>query len=150
MDDISKVMVNAREDLAGNIAGDFSPADWAVILERARDLLARAGQRPEEAWPDVIRTFHRERYWGFRPDYRAPRVKQEEQNLGKRFIWYVSRSFLITKVAVLYFGARWTAGYDPINGYLFFGAMIFMVSNYGYFLWKFRDRDDEWRETPRD
>lgn len=139
-------MMNAREDLAGNLSGDFSPADWTLILERAAGELARSSKPENEAWHDVIRDFHRQKYWGYKPNYVKPKVKPEERNLGTRFIWYVSRSFLITKVAVLYFGARWTAGYDPINGYLFFGAMIFMLCSYGHFLWSHRNRDDEWKE----
>lgn len=136
------IMANAREDLAGNIQGQFSPEDWDKILERALISLRNSAKEEREAWMDVIREFHRERYWGFHPDYVAPKTKKEEQNLGPRFIWYICRSFLITKVVVLYFGARWSADYDdPINGILFFGAIIFMVANYGLFIWKYRKRN---------
>lgn len=127
----------AREDLAGNISGQFSPEDWERILARAQEQLAHS------TWPDVIRDFHRQRYWGFVPNYKKPKVKREPENLGRRFLWYITRSFLLTKTVVLYFGARWTAGYGPINGYIFFGAICFMLCSYGLFLWRFRHHRDD-------
>ena len=135
---LPEVMANAREDLGGNVAGTFSPDDWAQILARAADEVRASAKPPTEAWVDVIRTFHRERYWGFRPNYRAPKAakpKPHEKNLGLSFIYYVSRSFLFTKVIVLYAGARWTAGYEPYWGWLFFGAIAFMVVSYARFVW---------------
>jgi hypothetical protein len=128
---------NAKIDLAGNLQGDFSPEDWHKILARAGEMLGASPKPKDEAWVDVILAFHREKYWGFKPNYRKPKTKLEDENLGTRFIWYSFRSFLITKVIVLYCGARWVADYDPIYGYLFFGAIVFMLANYGYFLWKY-------------
>lgn len=136
-------MAHAREDLAGNVAGDFSPEDWDQILARARELLESSPHEPRTAWEEVIRSFHREKYWGFKPNYRKPRPKPEERNLGKRFIWYSFRSFLLTKVAVLYFGARYTLDYDPIYKWLFFGAIAFMLVNYGIFLWRYGRRKED-------
>lgn len=135
--DLPEIMNQAREDLAGNISGDFSPEDWEKILLRARTQLENSSRPAPEAWVDVIRDFHREKYWGFTPDYVQPKVRREEENLGKRFIWYITRSFLITKTCVLYFGARYVADYDPIYGWLFFGAILFMLSSYGTFLYKY-------------
>lgn len=139
-------MANAREDLAGNVAGEFSPDDWSAILGRAADQL-RASAKPEAlAWPDVIRSFHRERYWGYRPNFRhqsPPRPKPHQKNLGLSFIYYVGRSFLLTKAVVLYSGARWTAGYGSMWGGIFFGAIAFMLISYGRFVWIHgRGRDD--------
>lgn len=136
-------MANAKTDLAGNISGDFSPEDWEKILIRATNQM-RASTKPEaEAWIDVIRDFHRERYWGFNPDYKKPKIKPEEKNLGKRFIWYCFRSFLLTKVVILYCGARYSADDpNPIYTWLFFGGLAFIVIAYGRFLWKFRHWQD--------
>lgn len=128
---------NAKIDLAGNISGDFSPEDWNQILDRAREMLVSSRKPAPEAWVDVILAFHRERFWGFKPNYKKPKPKLEDENLGTRFIWYSFRSFLITKVVILYCGARWVADYDPVYGYIFFGAIAFMLSNYGYFLWRY-------------
>jgi hypothetical protein len=137
-------MANAREDLAGNVSGDFSPEDWEKILVRAAAQLDASTKPAEEAWVDVIRDFHRERYWGFIPNFKKPKRKREDENLGKRFIWYCFRSFLITKVVILYCGARYTAGDpNPIYKWLFFGAMAFMLSSYGYFLWRYGPQHDE-------
>lgn len=130
-------MANAQEDLAGNVGGRFSPDDWDKILSRAAEQL-RASAKPEgEAWVDVIRDFHRERYWGFTPDYVAPKKPPEKGNFGKRFIWYICRSFLITKVLVLWFGARYSADQDPIYAYLFFAALAFAPISYGIFVWRY-------------
>lgn len=133
-------MANAREDLAGNIGGAFSPEDWQKILARANQQLVLSTKSPNEAWIEVIRDFHREKYWGFLPNYKKPKKKREDENLGVRFIWYSFRSFLLTKVAVLYFGARYSADYDPVYKWLFFGAIAFMIVNYGIFLWKYVPR----------
>ncbi|MGE3682810.1 MAG: hypothetical protein AB7G93_13880 [Bdellovibrionales bacterium] len=141
--EVSRVMANARVDLAGNISGQFSPEDWEKILSIARHRLQSATTGLDEAWVEVIRDFHREKYWGFIPNYKKPKMEREQQNLGVRFIWYSFRSFLITKVAVLWFGARYSADFDPIYKWLFFGAIGFMLCAYGSFLWKFRNRRDE-------
>ncbi|MBX3021909.1 MAG: hypothetical protein KF799_09560 [Bdellovibrionales bacterium] len=141
--ELPPIMANAREDLAGSLGGDFSPGDWDKILAQAHEKLSLSEKPPQEAWVDVIRDFHSQRYWGFTPDYVKPKPKPEDKVLGKRFIWYCFRSFLITKVVVLYFGARWSADQEPINGYIFFGAMIFMITSYGLFIWRYsRGRKD--------
>lgn len=140
LNSLPPVMAHAREDLAGNIDGKFSPEDWDKILARAAAELKRSEKPEHEAWVDVIRDFHKHKYWGFVPDYKAPKIKREDENLGTRFIWYSFRSFLLTKVAVLYFGARYTADWDPVYGWLFFGAIVFMLVNYGIFLWRYGPR----------
>jgi hypothetical protein len=136
-------MRNAREDLAGNVPGKFSPADWSKILVTAQEKVLASSLPRQEAWIEVIRDFNRNRYWGFVPNYKKPKVPRHEQNLGKRFIWYSFRSFLITKVAVLYFGARYTIDLDPMYGWLFFGAIAFMLTNYGLFLYRYGGRPEK-------
>lgn len=140
--EIKDIMAHAREDLAGNIEGKFSPEDWEKILALAQQKLSRATKTTSEAWVDVIREFHREQYWGFTPNYQKPKVKREDENLGKRFIWYSFRSFLLTKVVVLYCGARYSADYDPVYGWLFFGGIAFMLTNYGIFLYRYGNRTE--------
>ncbi|HMN69103.1 MAG TPA: hypothetical protein PKC28_11235 [Bdellovibrionales bacterium] len=123
-----------------------------MIEEQALARL-RASNKPEnEAWPEVIREFHRERYWGFIPDYKKPKKKSEDENLGTRFIWYSFRSFLLTKVVILYCGARYTAGDpNPIYKWLFFGAFAFMIAAYGRFLYKYGNRvEPEDQARPRE
>lgn len=129
------MLANAREDLAGNISGDFSPEDWERILA-----LAESRLNETRNWPDVIREFHRERYWGFVPNFKKPRTKREDESLGIRFILYSARSFLLTKVAVLWFGALWTVYGDPIYAWGFFGAMTFMIFAYGSFLYRYANK----------
>lgn len=138
------IMANARVDLAGNIEGQFSPEDWEKILARAAEQLARStAKTPEQAWVEVILDFHREKYWGFFPNYKKPKTSRDDENLGKRFIWYSMRSFLITKILVLWFGARYAADYDPVYKWLFFGAIAFMLLNYGYFLYRYGHRKEQ-------
>lgn len=140
---IPEIMANAREDLAGNIGGKFSPEDWQKILARAAQHL-RASVRPRgEAWVEVIRDFHREKYWGFVPNYIKPKIKREDENLGARFIWYGFRSFLLTKVAVVWFGALYSTYGDPFYKWCFVGAIAFMLCNYGYFLFRYGNKHRE-------
>jgi hypothetical protein len=148
--ELPAIMQNAREDLAGNLQGDFSPDDWEQILERCALDLKASAKPTAEAWMDVIRTFHRERYWGFIPNYKKPKPLPHEENLGVRFVLYAARSFMVTKVIVLYAGARWTFGGGPVWGWIFFAAIVFMLSSYGRFLWKYgRNRKDEEYEKSR-
>ncbi len=140
---MNDVMANAREDLAGNISGQFSPTDWDKILARAWEQLQNSDKDAPQAWIEVIRDFHRHKYWGFVPNYQKPKVARKDENLGKRFIWYSFRSFLLTKLAVLYFGARYSADYDPVYGWLFLGTIVFMLTNYGIFLWRYGNSRDE-------
>lgn len=138
------IMANARDDLVGNVSGQFSPEDWEEILDEAERRLATSGKAEPEAWIDVIREFHRERYFGFVPNYSKPKEKAHEKNLGLKFLYFVTRSFLVTKVIVLYSGARWSADYEPFWGWIFFGAMTFMVCSYSLFLWRHaRGRKDD-------
>ena len=141
--ELKSVMANARVDLAGNVEGQFSPDDWEKILSRAEALLLDSAKDPAAAWMDVIRDFHAKSYWGFVPNYKKPKKRREDENLGKRFIWYSFRSFLITKVVILYCGARFSADYDPVYGWVFFGAIAFMITNYGLFLYRYGGRTEK-------
>jgi hypothetical protein len=135
---VIEILSNARVDLAGNVEGQFSPEDWDKILEIARARLEATDQDLTMAWIEVIRSFTKEKFWGFVPNYKKPKVSRKDQNLGKRFIWYCFRSFLITKVIVLYCGARYSADDpNPIYKWLFFGGIAFMLTSYGVFLWRY-------------
>ncbi len=91
----------------------------------------------------MVRAFHREKYWGYVPNYKKPKVKREDESLGVRFILYSARSFLLTKVAVLWFGALWTVYGDTIYAVGFFGAMAFMLVAYGTFLYRYAGKHKE-------
>lgn len=139
-------MQNAEVDLTGSLSGRFSPEDWAKILARAAEQLAQSQKPQADAWADVIRDFHRQKYWGFNPDYIEPKpIKphHHKDNLGKTFIWFSFRSFLLTKTVILYCGAHYTAGNpNPIYKWLFFGAFAFMLFSYGRFLWRYGNREE--------
>lgn len=137
------IMANAKTDLAGNIDGQFSPEDWQKILSLASEQLKTSNASETEAWIEVIRDFHRNKYWGFVPNYKKPKTSVDEKNLGAKFIWFSFRSFLITKVVVLYAGARYTNDdSNPIWKYLFFGAFAFMLTAYGTFLYRYAGRKE--------
>jgi hypothetical protein len=141
-EELPSIMANAREDLAGNLGGHFSPDDWDKILAIAKERLQ------SKEWTDVIRDFHREKYWGFVPNFKKPKAKKEDENLGVRFIWYSARSFLLTKVAVLWFGALWTVYGDTFYKVGFFGALFFMLCSYGYFLYRYGPKHDDDKRDP--
>jgi hypothetical protein len=133
------LMDNAKEDLAGTVEGKFSPEDWEKILGKAQNLLGTGGL---EAWREVIRDFHRNRYWGFVPNYREPRKKEVSKNLGFQFIWMTFGSLTIFKVAVLWFGQIYSRSDDPLDKWLFFGCLALVLGNIAFFLWRNRNHVD--------
>ena len=140
--ELPEVMREARIDLAGNVAGQFSPEDWGRILSRAREQLEASTLPQAEAWANVVRDFHRHQYWGFKPDYVPPKKSRDrdEENLGIRMLLYSGRSFLLTKVAVVWFGALWSVYDEPLYKYAFFGSIFFMLAAYGWFLYRYGNR----------
>jgi hypothetical protein len=134
-----EIMREARVDLAGNVSGQFSPADWDRILSRAREQFEASKLPPLEAWTEVVRDFHRQHFWGFKPDF-VPQKNRDEENLGVRMVIYSARSFLLTKVAVVWFGALWAVYDEPLYAYAFFGTIILMVGAYGWFLYRYGNR----------
>lgn len=145
MNEFPEIMRDARVDLAGNVGGQFSPQDWESILTRAKGQLESSKLPENEAWAEVIRDFHRDNYWGFIPNYVAPKVKTnvEDENLGVRMLLYSARSFLLTKVAIVWFGALWTYTGEDFYKYCFFGAIVFMLASYGVFLYKYGGRNEK-------
>ena len=143
MSNVEEVMANAQEDLAGNIDGRFSPEDWREILARAKEKLISSSLPLGEAWVEIIRDFHREKYWGFIPNYKKANEPETEVNLGKKFILYTFRSFLISETVVLYCGARYSAeDPNPLYKWGFFAGLSFLVLNYGLFLYRYGGRED--------
>lgn len=146
VNEFPEIMNEARTDLAGNVSGDFSPADWELILSEARRRWEAHRQRnpgDRAAWAEVIREFHRERYWGFSPRYRpppAPKVKQK--NLGIFFVWMTFSVFVLTLMGVVWLGQIYTASDEPKDKYRFFAAIAVAILNFGYFLWYSRNYED--------
>jgi hypothetical protein len=141
------IMADAREDLAGNLSGEFSPGDWVQILDRAerrwRHELSAIGGDELAAWQTVIREFHQQSYWGFSPDYK-PRetVGRGPRNLGITFIWMAFQTFVLTKIAVVWLGQVYTRTQDPRDGLLFYSAIVLVLANFGFFLWRHRNHED--------
>ena len=142
----AEIMKNAYEDLSATVEGRFSPEDWASILTKAEHRLTeleleKSGWSESERWHEVMREFRRERYWGYRPTYRAPRIKKKS-NLGYSFIWITFNTLTTMKVAVLWFGQIYSRSDEPKDKWIFFLLLIFCVGNFVFFLWRNRNHVD--------
>src|SRR5262249_18377388 len=124
------------------VEGRFSPSDWEKILDLAEERLGAqvaSGAPENSAWADVIRDFHRSRYWGFRTGYRPPR---EKTNLGLQFIYYTFMSLTVWKVAVLWFGQKFSNGEDRSELWPLLLILAIVIGNTVYFLWRNRAHTD--------
>lgn len=140
---LPEIMKHAHEDLMGNVSGRFSPEDWGLILDRASEHLAafqRSGLSEQEAWKEVIRQFHREHYWGFQPDYIAPRPR--DNNMGIRFILMTVLTFIFSLIAVVWLGQAYTASLEFEDGRNLVLAIALILGNFGLFLWYHRQHKD--------
>lgn len=140
----SGVMKDAEIDLAGNISGRFSPENWKAILERAKATLeaqVRSGKPEGEAWTEVIREFHRDHYWGFEPNYHAPKLKKKP-NLGLGLIFILATSFTLVKIAIVWLGQIYTFSDEENDGRIFYVALVIVLANFAFFLWRFRRHTD--------
>ena len=140
------IMKNAQTDLTATVEGRFSPTDWAQILERAEQQLRenrRAEPHSDEtlAWQAVVRDFYLNHHWGYRADYRPPRVVRP-RNLGITFIWMAFNSMCTIKVALLWFGQIYSRSDQPGDKWIFFILIFFVVGNFIYFIWRNHDHPD--------
>jgi hypothetical protein len=134
-----QIMNQAREDLMGHVSGRFSPEDWNLILERAAGRLEAfqsGGVSELQAWQEVVREFHRERYWGFSADYKPPKVKRPEINLGVKFILFGLLTMTVFMTALVWLGQIHTHSDDPKDGWIFYSVVALVVLNFILFLWK--------------
>lgn len=142
MNNFPEIMSHAKEDLGGNVSGDFSPHDWHQILIKAEALLAQRSEglngNAIEVWHSVIRDFHANHYWGFLPNYRPAPAPKKPGNLGVSFIWMAFQTFVITKIAVVWIGQTYARSQDPNDFWLLCTVIALVVSNFAYFLWKHR------------
>ncbi|MBX3022223.1 MAG: hypothetical protein KF799_11165 [Bdellovibrionales bacterium] len=140
-----EIMRHAHQDLGATVSGRFSPEDWQKILERAeakwRAALetAEAGESDLTAWQAVIRDFHRERYWGYQPNYQPPKAKG---NLGTSFIWVGFITFTLVNMSLAWLGQRYTTSDEPRDGYIFFAVLAFWLIAFAAFLWRQRKHRD--------
>lgn len=140
---LPQIMDNAAVDLLATVEGRFSPDDWQAILARAesawRAKLANLSER--ESWNEVVREFHRERYWGFAPNYRAPKVKKKE-NLGITLIFMTLNAMVTFKVLMVWFGFALSNNDDPKYKWIFVAIVFLILADTGYFLWRHRAYKD--------
>jgi hypothetical protein len=136
-------MENAQEDLAATVEGRFSPEDWEKILDLAeakwRNTLAQQPVPGEAAaWHDVVRDFHKDRYWGMRANYRPPK----RRHLGYQFIWFTFSSLTIMKVAILWFGQIYSRSDEAKDLWMFVLVLAIVIGNVVFFLWRNRHHTD--------
>lgn len=138
---VADLMRNTREDLKPQ-SGRFSPGDWEKILDEARGRLLKKleASPPAEAWSEVVREFHREKYWQFPTNYKKPK---REKNLGLTLVWLTFQSMTLTKVAILWFGQDYSNTDSELSKWLFFGVLFFIPANAFFFIWR-------WRKTKSD
>jgi hypothetical protein len=140
-----EIMHNAREDLTATIEGNFSPHDWHEILKTARVSLETQlakGHSELESWKEVIRQFHKEKYWGHTPDYVKPKRQRKPMSLGMKFIIMTVNSMVFFKVLVLWFGQVYSRSENLWDKWIFFLIMIAVIFNYAIFLWRHRNHVD--------
>ena len=141
-----EIMRQASVDLCATVEGRFSPDDWAQILTRAevqwRKYLGHQGATAEvDAWQEVVREFHRERYWGYVPNFKPVKVKKKP-NLGVTMVLMVFNSMVTIKLFVLWFGQIYSRSDEPLDKWIFFAIVALVVANYGFFLWRNRAHVD--------
>ena len=135
-----EIMKNAQTDLTATINGRFSPSDWSEILATAERLWRNQVEASPTAgelmaWQEVVRDFHARKYWGFQPNYQAPKVRKP-RNLGLQFIWIMFNAMVLTKVGILWFGQVYSRSDEPKDMLVFYGLIVFSLGNIAYFLWR--------------
>lgn len=139
-----QVMDNAHEDLLATVEGRFSPADWEKILSLAETKFCQARQFSEndlEAWKGVILDFHKNIFWNFKPDYRAPK-QIKKKNMGIQLVWITFNSFCTIKVLILWFGQIYSRSDNPVDKWIFFFVLAAALANIAFFLWRNRSYVD--------
>lgn len=145
LNEFTEIMALAREDLCGNVSGRFSPQDWELILIEARSRLnakISSGDEVKEAWSSVIREFHKERFWGFLPNWQPSPTVTPRRNLGFSFVWMIFSTFVITLMAVVWLGQIYTSSDDPRDAYVFYASIVVALGNFVFFLWQSRHYED--------
>ncbi len=140
-----EILKNAHIDLAPNADGQFSSTDWSRILNEAdkrwQDIRLEQPGADDKAWHEVVRQFHRDAYFGFAPIFRDKKSKRP-RNLGFSLIFLMFNSMVGLKVAVLWFGQKYSNGDNPTDKWIFFAVLTVVVLNYGFFLWRNRRAED--------
>lgn len=133
------VIQDIRTDLTASVEGEFSSEDWGRIVELAhqklRTAVAQSDIEPQVAWQNVVRDFYQSKFWGFKPGPRERRVRPA-MNLGVKFVLLGLNTMITFKIAVIWFGQKYTNSEDdPWALWIFVGVILLVLCNYGYFLY---------------
>lgn len=111
----------------------------AKAVQKANANRAEADWRP--LWFEIIEDFHRTKYWGYPTQSEKPRPKELTAfQRGFPYIWTVFQAMVLTKVAILYFGAEYAYSHEESNRNLIYLLLAIAVSfsSLIYFAWRRR------------
>lgn len=141
--ELERISASLKDDLGNTSLGYHSHEDWAAIASRAGRRLGEIARMSEESlqesWHKVLREFHGQSNWGFKTRATKPKVVRAPETtdgLGW-YIWAVFQPMTITKVAILYFGAKVAADSDDTASKIYLGlAVLYMFFSLVYFGWR--------------
>lgn len=149
---ISEIAKNYWLDLTTHLNTYFSNEDRLAITEKAALMLSEKLKNqpqqealPQEAWPDVIRDFLQNNYWGFKKTGKKPEKKKtEEQRIFWKFFkyaWAFVQSTFLIKTAVYFFGVE--SAWRPNEISIWWMWLFFAMSTVSLFYFAYRNRHDK-------
>lgn len=110
--ELDRLAHSFQDDLADTSRGHYSLADWQTITVSAALKFARIFKNSEksfqEAWIQTVREFHTTDSRPYHFEQKKPKplkVKASTDGLGL-YLWAIFQAMVITKVFILYFGAK--------------------------------------------
>lgn len=110
--ELDRLAHSFQDDLADTSRGHYSHADWQTITVSSALKFARTFKNQDlsfqNAWIQTVREFHTtdSRPYHFEQKKpKPPKVKASTDGLGL-YLWAIFQAMVITKVFILYFGAK--------------------------------------------
>lgn len=139
-----------KADLFTLSSGAFSIDDQEKIrIEADSRWKARmdAGLEAEQAWREVVVSFHRGSYWGYRRLSKqniATKVRPTEEQVRnqtvRRFFWTAIQSLVIMKGVIMYFGLNYAMEREAFYGgantsFYGWGLAVSVSISFGGLIW---------------
>lgn len=143
---VTEIAKNYWSDLTTHLSTYFSNEDRLQITQKAAELLAENLKTvpTDQAWPQVIRSFVQNNYWGFQQITKKPKKKQteEQQIFWKifKYAWAFFQSMIVLKIAVYYFGLE--SAENPDQTSVLWVWFFFSVSVGSLAWFAYRNRND--------
>ena len=144
---VEAIAKNHWVDLTAHLNTYFSNENRLQITKNAAELLSENLKNTVlvQAWPQVIRDFVQNNYWGFQNITKKPKIKQteEQQIFWKvfKYIWAFVQSMFILKVAVYYFGLE--SAENPNQTSVIWVWLFFSISAGSLIYFAYRNRNDK-------